>query len=47
VVSGQRFREPRDVNQLTFECIDRHPDLTLLSGQLLERPDGGPSSLEP
>ncbi len=35
-VYGQRFRDPRDPNQLTFE-IAEDADLTLLKRQLLER----------
>lgn len=45
-VRGQRFRDPRDLNQQTFEAIDSDPDLALLSQQLLERLQGGPQSLE-
>jgi len=45
-VSGQRFRDPRDVNQLAFEAMDSHPDLTLLRHQVLERLQPGPATLE-
>lgn len=45
-VRGQRFRDPRDLNQQTFEAIDSDPDLSLLRQQVLERLDGGPQSLE-
>jgi three-Cys-motif partner protein len=44
-VSGQRFRDPRDVNQLAFEAIDSDPDLTLLRRQLLGRLQTGPATL--
>ncbi len=45
-VSGQRFRDPRDLNQQTFEAIDSDPDLSLLVQQVLERVERGPQSLE-
>lgn len=45
-VSGQRFRDPRYVNQLAFEAMDSHPDLTLLRRQVLERLQPGPATLE-
>ncbi|MEJ7765972.1 MAG: three-Cys-motif partner protein TcmP [Acidimicrobiales bacterium] len=45
-VRGQRFRDPRDPNQQTFEAIDSDPDLSLLSQQVLERLEGGSRSLE-
>ena len=35
LVRGQRFRDPRDVNQLTLE-LSEGPDLTLLRRQLIE-----------
>ena len=44
-VSGQRFRDPRDVNQLSFEIIDSNPDLTLLKRQLLEQLEFGETTL--
>lgn len=44
-VSGQRFRDPRDVNQLTFEAIGDNPDLTLLRSQILEQLQKGPATL--
>jgi len=44
-VGGQRFRDPRDVNQLTFELLDSDPDLTLLKAQLLDQLDSGPRTL--
>jgi hypothetical protein len=44
-VRGQRFRDPRDVNQLSFEALDDHPDLTLLRQQVLARLAQGPCSL--
>lgn len=45
-VRGQRFRDPRDLAQLTFEAIDSDPDLTLLGRQVLERLDVGPQSID-
>jgi hypothetical protein len=45
-VRDQRFRDPRDLSQLTFEAIDSDPDLALLSQQLLARLQAGPKSLE-
>lgn len=45
-VRGQRFRDPRDLSQLTFEAIDSDPDLALLSQQLFARLQAGPQSLE-
>jgi hypothetical protein len=45
-VRGQRFRDPRDLSQLTFEAIDTDPDLALLSQQLVARLKAGPQSLE-
>jgi three-Cys-motif partner protein len=44
-VGGQRFRDPRDVNQLTFELVDSDPDLTLLKRQLLDQLDSGATTL--
>ena len=41
---GQRFRDPRDVNQLSFE-VSMEPDLTLLKVQLLETLISGQTSL--
>ncbi len=45
-VRGQRFRDPRDLSQLTFEAIESDPDLALLSQQLFARLQAGPQSLE-
>lgn len=45
-VSGQRFRDPRDVNQQTFEVMNSNPDLSLLRKQLLGRLEDGEVSLE-
>jgi three-Cys-motif partner protein len=44
-VSGQHFRDPRDVNQMTFEVLEANPDLTLLKRQLLDRLESGPTTL--
>ncbi len=33
-VSGQRFRDPRDLNQMSFDIL--HPDFTLLESRILE-----------
>jgi three-Cys-motif partner protein len=44
-VNGQRFRDPRDVNQLSFEVVNNNPDLTLLRRQIMDLLDGGERSL--
>ena len=44
-VGGQRFRDPRDVNQLTFELLDSDPNLTLLKRQILDQLDSGQTTL--
>jgi three-Cys-motif partner protein len=44
-VRGQRFRDPRDINQLAFEALNDDPDLTLLRQQVLARLEGGSCSL--
>ena len=44
-VHGQRFRDPRDLDQLSFEISDE-PDLTLLKRQLLSVLELGAISLE-
>jgi three-Cys-motif partner protein len=45
MVAGQRFRDPRDINQLTFD-IDTTADLTLLKAQILTKLESGPATLE-
>lgn len=44
-ISGSRFRDPRDPNQLTFDLSDRSPNLTLLREQILEYLDDAEKSL--
>ena len=38
-VSGQRFRDPRDPNQMSFDIL--HPDFTPLESRILELLSGG------
>lgn len=42
---GQRFRDPRDLDQLSFEIEDQ-PDLTVLKRQVLSTLEQGETSLE-
>ena len=44
-LSGSRFRDPRDPNQLQFDVDPKNPDLTVLRHQILERLDQGPTTL--
>ncbi|MCY3631674.1 MAG: three-Cys-motif partner protein TcmP [bacterium] len=43
-VSGQRFRDPRDPNQMSFDIL--HPDFTPLEGRVLELLDGRDCNME-
>ena len=43
-VSGQRFRDPRDPNQMSFDIL--HPDFTPLETRVLELLDGRECSME-
>ena len=42
-ISGQRFRDPRDPNQMSFDIL--HPDFTPLESQILEMLRGGDRSM--
>ena len=42
-VSGQRFRDPRDPNQMSFDIL--HPDFTPLESRILELLRGGDHSM--
>ena len=42
-VSGQRFRDPRDPNQMSFDIL--HPDFTPLEGRILEMLGGSEYSM--
>lgn len=44
-VRGERFQDPRDINQGTFDIADS-PDLGLLQQQILARLEGGPRTME-
>ena len=44
-LSGSRFRDPRDPNQLQFDVDPRNPDLTVLRHQILERLELGSTTL--
>jgi three-Cys-motif partner protein len=44
-VSGSKFRDPRDPNQIAFDLSESDPDLKLLRQQVLEQIDGGSKSL--
>lgn len=44
-VSGSKFRDPRDPNQLAFDLSDGDPNLTLLLQQIRELLDQGPKTL--
>jgi three-Cys-motif partner protein len=44
-LSGSRFRDPRDPNQLQFDVDQTNPNLTVLRHQILERLEQGPTTL--
>jgi hypothetical protein len=44
-VSGSRFRDPRDPNQLAFDLSDGNPNLLLLRQQLLEQVESDPKTM--
>jgi three-Cys-motif partner protein len=44
-IQGSHFRDPRDVNQMTFD-VEEHPNLTVLKSQILARLEGGNRTLE-
>lgn len=43
-VSGSKFRDPRDPNQLAFDLSDGDPNLTLLLQQIRELLDESPKT---
>ena len=45
-VTGSRFRDPRDPNQMKFDLTESDPDLTLLRQQILALLESGPKSME-
>jgi three-Cys-motif partner protein len=44
--SGSQFRDPRDLNQTTFDLSDQQPKLSVLGRQILEYLEDGEHSME-
>jgi three-Cys-motif partner protein len=44
-ITGSRFRDPRDPNQLAFDLQNNSPNLHLLRQQIMEQLDSGPRTL--
>lgn len=45
-VTGSRFRDPRDPNQMQFDLVDGDPNLSLLSQQIVDELESGPKTME-
>jgi hypothetical protein len=45
-VTGSRFRDPRDPNQMQLDLSESDPNLALLSQQILVELESGPKSME-